>query len=257
MAYQIKISIMEIQPAIWRRIRIPGNITFQQLHQIIQAAFGWLDYHLYKFRFDKTIITIPDDDYAPGELFGEDTVELDSKSITINNYFDTFNSCEYEYDFGDSWLHEIIVEKRLKDNKKIDTPECIGGARTRPPEDVGGTNGYEDFIKIIKNKKNPEREDMLSWAEKDTRGYIYDPDYFNINEVNRQLYYALENDIETAERMLIGKGMTGTLAWGGTDACIEVDDKRYSMEQIGNMLLRIGTESIVTIKVNPGNNNKY
>lgn len=253
MAYQIKISIMEIEPAIWRRLKIPGNITFQQLHQIIQAAFGWLDSHLYKFQFDKTIITTPDDDYAPGELYGEDKIELDSENTKINKFFDAYDNCEYDYDFGDSWYHKIIIEKRLKDTKRNNIPECTGGARFRPPEDVGGTGGYEDFIKIIKNKKNPERDEYLGWAEKDTRGFIYDPDYFNINEVNRRLYYALENDAETAELMLTGQGLTGKVVWGWSDTCIEVDGKRYSMEQIGNMLLRIGVESIVTIKVNPTN----
>lgn len=70
------------------------------------------------------------------------------------------------------------------------------------------------------------------------------------NEVNRRLYYALENDVETAELMLAGQGLTGKVVWGWSDTCIEVDGKRYRMEQIGNMLLRIGVESIVTIKVN-------
>lgn len=252
MAYQVKISIMEIKPVIWRRLRIPGNITFQQLHQIIQAAFGWLDYHLYKFQFDKVVVTIPNDQYGPGELFGEDITELDSESTKINKLFDANYRCVYEYDFGDSWNHEITVEKHLKDTKKNSIPECIGGARSRPPEDVGGTGGYEDFIEIIKDKKNPEREDMLSWAEKDTKGYIYDPGYFNINEVNRRLLYALENDIQTAEKLLTGTGLTGTVKWGWSDTCVNVDGKLYSMEQIGNMLLRLGEGCKVTIKVKPG-----
>jgi len=251
MAYQVKISIMEIKPVIWRRLRIPGNITFQQLHQIIQAAFGWLDYHLYKFEFDKIVITIPDDQYAPGELFGEDITELDSEVTKISKLFDANDKCEYEYDFGDSWNHEITVEKRLKDTKKNRIPECIAGARSRPPEDVGGIGGYENFAKIIKDQKNPEREDMLSWAEKDTRGRIYDPGYFNINEVNRRLLYALENDIESAEKLLTGSGLTGTVKWGWSDTCIEVNGKRYSMEQIGDMFLRLGEDSIATIKVKP------
>lgn len=251
MAYQIKITIKGIKPTIWRRLRIPGNITFQQMHQIIQAAFGWLDYHLYKFEFDKIVVTIPDDDYAPEELYGEGITELDSEITKINELFDANDSCEYVYDFGDSWVHEIIIEKRLKDTKRNSVPQCISGARQRPPEDVGGIEGYESFLNIIRNKKNPKREEMLLWAEKDTRGRIYDPDYFNINEVNRRLFYALENDYEHAEKLLTGKGLSGTIVWGWSDICIDVNGKRYTMEHIDNMLLRLGEGSKITIKVKP------
>lgn len=251
MAYQIKVMIKGIQPAIWRRLRIPGNITFQQLHQIIQASFGWLDYHLYKFEFEKTVVTIPDDNYAPGELYGDNIAEIDSKTTGINELFDAYDSCEYEYDFGDSWNHEISIEKRMKDTKKNTIPECLGGARQRPPEDVGGIGGYKDFLDIIRDKKNPEREEMLSWAEKDTRGRIFDPEYFSINEVNRKLLYALEDDEEHAEKLLTGKGLSGTVAWGWSDTCIDIKGKRYTMEYISNLLLRLGEGSKVTIKVEP------
>ena len=251
MAYQIKISLKEIKPEIWRRIKIPGNITFQQLHQIIQAAFGWLEYHLFKFDFPNTVITEPDPSYAPGELYGEGIKELDPENTAINKFLGDYEEFEYEYDFGDSWKHKIVVEKKIKDTKRNRMPECLGGARSRPPEDVGGISGYEDFIEIIRNKGNPERQSMLDWAEKDTRGYIYDPEYFNKNEVDRRLYYALENDEFDAIELLAGKGLTGKVHWGWTDACIKTPEKTYAMQQIGDMLLRIGTDSIVTIKVKP------
>jgi hypothetical protein len=251
LAYQIKISLKEIEPEIWRRLIIPGNITFRQLHQIVQASFDWLGYHLYKFQFPKTVITEPDDSFAAGELYDEDIVELDSNKIKINEFLDIYREFEYEYDFGDGWIHSIIVEEKMKDSKINSEPECLDGARFRPPEDVGGTTGYEEFIKIIKNKKHPEREEYLGWAEKDTRGYIYNPNYFNINEINRRLYYALENDEETALVVLTGKGLTGKVHWGWSDTCIKTPEKTYSMQQIGDMLMRIGANSIVTIKVKP------
>lgn len=251
MAYQIKITIMDIEPAIWRRLRIPGNITFRQLHQIIQAAFGWLDYHLHKFEFDKYVVTIPNDDYAPGELYGEDLTELDTDKTVINDLFDAYDRCIYEYDFGDSWEHEIIVEKRLKDTKKNSIPECLDGARQRPPEDVGGINGFAGFLKTIKGKNKREREEMLSWAEKDTRGRIYDPDYFSKNEINRSLLFALEDDREHAELLLGEKGLTGTVEWGWMGTGIKADRRVYPMEQIERMLLRLGDDYKVTIKAEP------
>lgn len=251
MAYQIKVSIKGIKPVVWRRLKIPGNITFQQLHQIIQASFGWLDYHLYKFEYNKTVVTIPNDDYAPGELYGEDITELDSMTTMINEPFGTCERCLYEYDFGDCWEHEIIIEKSLKDTKKNSIPECIKGSGQRPPEDVGGSGGYEDFLDIIQDKKNPEREDMLSWAEKDTGGHIFDPEYFNINEINRNLLYALEDDEEHAKKLLTGNGLIGTVVWGWTDTCIDVNGKHYTLEHIGKLLLRIGEGSQVSIQVKP------
>lgn len=251
MAYQIKITIKDIEPAIWRRLRIPGNITFRQLHQIIQAAFGWLDYHLHNFQFDKYVVAISDDNYAPGELYGEQLKELDTDKTKINELFDSNDRCIYEYDLGDSWEHEIIIEKRMKDTKTNSIPECLDGASQRPPEDVGGRGGFEDFLKIIGGKKKTEKEEMLAWAEKDTAGRIYDPAYFSKNEVNRKLLFALEDDREHAEMLLTGKGLTGTVEWGWSDTCIKADGKVYPMEQIGKMLLRLGNDCKVTIKAVP------
>lgn len=78
MAYQIKIAICEIEPPIWRRLKIPGSITFAQLHRIIQVAFEWLGYHLYHFRFDNIIVVEPDPDFTISELYGEEIEALRS-----------------------------------------------------------------------------------------------------------------------------------------------------------------------------------
>ncbi len=257
MAYKIKISIKGIEPEIWRRIKIPGGITFQQLHYIIQASFGWLEYHLFKFDFPNVVITETSDDFAPGELFGEYVEGLDPYDTIIDKFLDENAEFEYEYDFGDSWIHKVIVERKLKDTRKNSVPLCMGGARERPPEDVGGIGGYTDFIGIISDNKHPERQEMLDWAEKDTRGRIYDPEYFNKNEVDRRLYYSLENDEFDALDLLTGEGLTGKVHWGWSDACIKTPGKTYAMQQIGDMLLRIGEGSIVTIKVDPVNPGKY
>jgi hypothetical protein len=92
---------------------------------------------------------------------------------------------------------------------------------------------------------------MLEWAEKDTGGRIYDPEYFSINEVNRRLQYALEDDLDSAIKLLTGKGLSGTVAWGWSDTYINVGKKSYSMEFIAKMLLRLGEGSRVTIQVDP------
>jgi len=184
-AYQIKIAIMDIKPAIWRRLIIPSNITFYKFHKIIQSAFGWQDYHLFNFDFKDFVIHIPDPDWAPGELYG--VPEKNAKRTKIDKYVIEGQRFIYTYDFGDNWQHEIIVEKIIDAEEGVHYPLCLDGERHRPPEDVGGTGGYDMFLKTIRDSNHPEHEHMLIWAEKDTGGRKFDPEYFYKNEVNRVL----------------------------------------------------------------------
>ncbi len=185
--YQIKITIRGINPPIWRRLLVPEDITFNKLHKIIQAAFGWQDYHLYNFDFGDTVVCIPDPDYGPEELYGPGVMELNAKKIKTGQFFTEHRKFTYTYDFGDNWIHDVEVEKALEAEKGKRYPICTGGERHRPPEDVGGIPGYENFLAVISDSDDPEYEDMLLWAEKDTGGRKFDPDYFYINETNRLL----------------------------------------------------------------------
>jgi hypothetical protein len=249
------VYIKDIKPLIWRRLRIPGNITFQQLHQVIQAAFNWFDYHWYRFEFDRIVVTVPDEDCPPEELYGEDIKEMDSGATTVDELFKLHDKCEYVYDYGDSWCHDIVIEKRIKDTKNNAIPVCLAGARHRPSEDVGGVGGYEDFLRIIMNKGHPERKEMLAWAEKDTNGRIFDPEYFDIKETNRRLEYALEDDAEHARELLFGDDLNGTISYGWNEIFIISVKKRYTMEHIGRLLYRLDEGCKVTIKAEP--NKKY
>ncbi len=186
MVYQLKITIMEIEPPIWRRVLVPENIAFLKLHKILQAAFGWQNYHLFNFDFKDTVVAIPDLNYAPGELYG-DITELNAKSTKIDGLLRERKTFVYTYDFGDDWRHEVVVEDILLAQEGQRYPLCIGGERHRPPEDVGGIGGYQNFLEAIGNPDHPEYNENLIWAEKDTGGRKFDPEYFYINEVNRKL----------------------------------------------------------------------
>ena len=181
--YQIKITIRDIEPPIWRRIVIPSNITFAKFHKIIQAGFGWQDYHLYAFELPDCIIDIPDPEFAGMYALPE----KNAKRVKIDGYLIEGTTLIYQYDFGDNWEHEIIIEKIMEAEEGIHYPVCIDGARHRPPEDVGGTGGYENFITTLNDPNDPEYDEMLVWAEKDTGGRKFDPEYFYLNEVNRAL----------------------------------------------------------------------
>lgn len=178
------------------------------------------------------------------------TIQTREPSQTLaSDLFEHYNQCVYEYDFGDSWQHDIIIEKRLKESKKYAVPICIDGARERPPEDVGGTGGYERFIESIMDKSDPEREELLIWAEKDTRGRVYDPEYFSVREVNRRLEYVLEDGKEMSRLFLDKEGLKGSLYMGWSEPRVQLGKRAYSWEQIGKLLTELEEGCEISIKV--------
>jgi hypothetical protein len=88
----------------------------------------------------------------------------------------------YEYDFGDRWEHELLVEKMLPIDVGQRYPLCLTGKRACPPEDCGGIWGYAGFLEAVHDPKHPEHEEMLEWV-----GGEFDPDAFDLNEVNTEL----------------------------------------------------------------------
>ena len=88
----------------------------------------------------------------------------------------------YEYDFGDSWQHEIVLEKILEPEPNVAYPRCIEGARACPPEDVGGIWGYGDFLVAISDPNHADHDEMLEWI-----GGEFDPEKFSVDEVNKEL----------------------------------------------------------------------
>jgi hypothetical protein len=165
---------------------VPENITFNKLHKLIQAAFGWHDYHLFNFHFGDVVGDMPDPDYGPGEIYG-DTKQMNARRTKIDDLFVERKQCVYTYGFGDNWEHEVLMEEIVPGEEGQHYPLCIGGERSRPPEDVGGVSGYERFLSTITDPEDPEHDEYLEWAEKDTGGRKFYPEYFSINEVNRAL----------------------------------------------------------------------
>lgn len=172
--YQFKITLKYIRPSIWRRIQVPQNYNFWDLHVAIQDAMGWLDCHLHHFQFDKpeTVIGIPDDG-----LMDEET--LPGWEVRIADWFPRKSKTVlYRYDFGDNWEHLVQLEKVLPLEKGTRYPLCLGGKRSRPPEDCGGIGGYAEFLEIMANPRHPEHKRTLEW-----NGGKFDPENFDISEV--------------------------------------------------------------------------
>ena len=178
---QLKITLDETEPPIWRRVLVDKQTTFFELHHIIQIAMGWENCHLYEFNFNNYRIGDPDEEFVDFG-FGRDKL-LDASDVTLGSLItDTKEKFSYEYDFGDGWRHNIAVEKFLFRNNMISCPTCIDGQLNCPPEDCGGVLEFYDLLDIIANKQNPERKDMLVWL-----GGSYDPEYFDKDEVNKEL----------------------------------------------------------------------
>ncbi len=171
--YQIRISIDNIQPPIWRRILVKDNITLDEFHEIIQITMGWEDYHLYNFRINNQHYSIPTDNFFEISDYNSEEILLRSVVKKEKQKF------RYTYDFGDNWQHTILIEKILPIDKNQKYPVCIKGKRACPPEDCGGVWGYENFRDAIEDEKHPEHKDMLEWIDDD-----FDPEEFDLNEIN-------------------------------------------------------------------------
>jgi hypothetical protein len=172
--YELRVALSWIEPPIWRRVQVPGDTTLAGLHRILQIVMGWHDSHLHEFR-------VGDDSYGDPEIeeldfIPEDRTRLDEVAPGPGARL------LYQYDFGDSWEHEIEVEQVLDPEPGVRYPRCTEGARSAPPEDCGGVGGYEEFLEAISDPRHPEHEELLEWI-----GGDFDPEAFDIDAVNRGL----------------------------------------------------------------------
>lgn len=178
--YQIKITLKDSKPPIWRRVLISSETTLPKLHDIIQAAMGWYDSHLHAFEFHGEHYSAPSP-YDPHHL-----QEMGMKStnrVKLNKLIATEGEkFRYEYDFGDDWQHVILLEKILPADPKQKLPICIKGKRACPPEDIGGVWGYEGFLEAINDPKHPEHAMYIEWIGDD-----FDSEFFELDDVNERL----------------------------------------------------------------------
>lgn len=164
--YQFKITLLETNPPVWRRIAIPESYTFYDLHVAVQDAMGWQDCHLHSFEtrtkgFGRRSNIVRVISPAEEPEFDE-PLPLYSTEISIKQYFKNENdSMMYVYDFGDDWEHEVILEKICPKEKGISYPICLDGKLSCPPEDCGSFSGYYKCIDALNNQNN--EEGLLDW----------------------------------------------------------------------------------------------
>ncbi|MBE0596329.1 MAG: plasmid pRiA4b ORF-3 family protein [Desulfuromonadales bacterium] len=171
----LKITLLETQPKIWRRFLVPADITLDRLHDVIQIVMGWHDAHLHEFQIGGKKFTespeFPEDGEADGLFRLGDLVK---KKGTVFRYL---------YDFGDDWLHEIVLERTTGTRGPEESPiECLGGEGACPPEDVGGIPGYEEFCQVMKSRRGARYREHRDWFGSD-----FSPEHFDLGQVNHEL----------------------------------------------------------------------
>lgn len=177
--YQLKVDLQEAEPPIWRRIQVPGNITLDRLHTVLQLCMDWEDQHLHQFLIDRTCYSIPSDDD-----FRQTSRPKNEAHYTLHQLVDKIQpQFQYIYDFGDNWIHQITVEKVLPDEKGKPCPVLLAGQRACPIEDIGGIHNYMHILEVLKDREHEEYEEIAAMLNLD----IFEPERFDqadIEEIN-------------------------------------------------------------------------
>ncbi len=188
MAYQFKIKLEGTsKPPVWRKLLVPQNYSFYQLHMAIQGAFGWENAHLFEFV----------DGFSDGASIGinfddgwDEEEKEDAHETRVDEVFrQEKQKLHYNYDFGDDWTHLLILEK-ITDDKLIHA-RCLGGKGACPPEDCGGIWGYYAMVDAINDPKNPEHKDMRDWLGM-KKNEDWDVNEFSVEEANQRMIAYLQ-----------------------------------------------------------------
>ncbi|HEY7326989.1 MAG TPA: plasmid pRiA4b ORF-3 family protein [Gemmataceae bacterium] len=159
--YQFKITLKDSDPPIWRRIQVKDG-TLDKLHEHIQTAMGWTNSHLHHFRVGERL-------YGDPLLMQENFEDMEYEDSTATKLSAVLPKSgrrfafEYEYDFGDGWRHEVLFEGCLRAERGKRYPLCVEGERACPPEDVGGTWGYEEFLEAMADPHHERHEEYMGW----------------------------------------------------------------------------------------------
>ncbi len=175
--YQFKVTLHQVTPPVWRRFQVASTDTLEDLHIALQLVMGWTNAHSHEFAADKKRYGVPDREF-PADVHDEIEHRLDRVVKQEKE------SLHYVYDFGDSWEHEVLLEKILPFTTEAVLPLCLEGENACPLEDVGGPPGYEAFLEAVADPSHPQHAELLEWC-----GGGFDPTEFDLaltNDLLRQ-----------------------------------------------------------------------
>jgi Plasmid pRiA4b ORF-3-like protein len=173
---RIRITLEDVEPLVWRLILMPAQCTFWDLHVAIQDAMGWEDSHLHSFEVRGTRRSRPLQIGLP-EPF-DDRETLPGWIEPVLDHVGPGSPVLYTYDFGDNWTHRIEIEEILDADPGRTYPVLLDGERRCPPEDCGGTSGYQDYIEALRDPDHEDHQAMVEW-----RGSGFDPEDFDPTQV--------------------------------------------------------------------------
>jgi hypothetical protein len=175
--HRVKVTLRGTRPPIWRRFEIPSELTLSQLHTVIQRGFGWQGGHMWLFETPTGDFGVPDADLGFRNAASQRLSAVAAASR---------DRVRYEYDFGDGWEHDIVVEEVLPAEAGIAYPRCTAGKRARPPEDCGGVWGYYELLEILADPSCDEHAERLDWLGLESAA-DFDPAGFDQDATNLAL----------------------------------------------------------------------
>jgi hypothetical protein len=170
----LRITLDEVVPSVWRRLLVPGSVRLGKLHDMFQSAMGWTDSHLHSFTIGDQLYGMHFDDYP------ED--EIDERKVTVLRAIGEHRRFAYEYDFGDSWGHEVVVEEATRSPLGLKYAVCIDGQNACPPEDCGGVGGYAELLEVLADPGHEDHDHFTQWV-----GGSFDPTLFDLVSTNAAL----------------------------------------------------------------------
>ncbi len=188
-AIQIRVSIDDIEPPVWRRLIVPIHWNLEQLHLTIQAAFNWWNYHLHEFQIGG--LRFGDAAAAYEGSCEDDPQVFEQTDVRLRDFSRSGTRFNYLYDFGDNWMHTVELEQWLSLDAAPKKAQCVDGSGARPPEDVGGIPGYERFLEIMRDPDDPEHGETKQWC-----GGHFDPDWFDLAIIDKDVGNALKPNVK-------------------------------------------------------------
>lgn len=176
-ALQLRVQFRGVEPPVWRRVLAPGVMRLDKFYLVRQAAMGWTNSHLHNFTVGNLTYGPEFEDDPDGLL-----VTVDEKTVTLGQVLRAGKRMLYEYDFGDSWEHDVVVEDRASGKVVLKFAVCLDGQNACPPEDCGGPSGYEALLAALDEPANDEHDSMLEWM-----GGPFDASGFSLADANAAL----------------------------------------------------------------------
>jgi hypothetical protein len=184
-----KVSLLGSDPLIWRRVEVHSGMTLHELHYVMQCLFGWNCSHLYQFHVtpggkltNKAFREAELYDYRPPGIEADYETHPAEKTILSHIFSADRKQIVYEYDFGDSWLHLVKLEKRTAGGEPGFIPVCLAGENAAPLDDMGGICGYYDYLEAMADETHERHEHAVEWMPEG-----FDPSVFDLKDVNRML----------------------------------------------------------------------